>query len=327
MGVFSRGTLAVCAFRVSTDKSLAEIRKVATSSLYTNDRDKPGRGWGAQTDGGELSASASSAVTIDPGLPSLGMNHNELETLSMRLYFDQVNRVVKSRLGSDAFWTSYHDRIGVDVLITDDSGEGEFTVLASTRTPRHLADFLKPAITDLLVSQDGNDGYTKTIRIDEEMDPDLFLWLIHRDHSSQRVADDVALAAIEGAESHYKGIGWRSRYSGGANSARGDLLANVAKLADFGPAKVELYHYGNPEGYFKVKLELDGGFSMYRATAYDDDDIAKALTPEALGKRQVEDVWQILLPKIRAAHAGDAAWSATVRDEFVEYAKSELRKY
>lgn len=326
MGVFSRGTLPVCVFRVSTDGSLADLRQAAANSLYTNDRDKPGRGWGALTGDAELSAQTSSSASIVPGVPSLGTNHNELETLSMRLYFDQANLAVRRRLGPDPHWTSYHDRIGVDVLITDDVDDGEFTVIATTRTPNHVKDFLTPAIEDLLASDDGNDGYIKPLRLDEQLDPDLFLWLLHRDHKVLQIADDVALSSIDKAESRYA-IGWRSQYSGGATAERGDLLANVAKSAEFGPAKVELFHYGNPEGYFVLKLERDGGFSMYRATEYDDKDLARALTPEALGKRQVEDVWQILLPKIRTAHANDAAWRETVRDEFIEYAKSELRKY
>ncbi|WP_377449653.1 hypothetical protein [Rhodococcoides fascians] len=327
MGVFSRGTLSVCVFRISTDESLAHLRKRTVSHLYTNNGDKPGRGWGAQTDNGELASLASSAVAIDPGVPGLGVNHNDYQTLSMRLYFDQANPSVRRRLGSDAHWTVYHDRIGIDVLVTDDAGDGEFTVLASTRTPRHLSEFLKPAITDLLGATKGSDGYTKNIRIDEELDPDLFLWLIHRNHTGQHVADDVKLAAIEGAESRQTAIGWRSRYSGGATADRGDLLANIAKHAEFGPAKVELYHSGSPEGFFKLKLEHDGGFIMYRATEYDDDDLTKSLSPEALGKRQVEDVWQIIMPKVRAAYAGDSDWRATRRDEFVEHAKSELRQY
>lgn len=327
MGVFSRGSLAICVFRLSTEQSLGEIRKAASSSLYTNDRDKPGRGWGAITSDGELAGLASSAVPIDPGLPTLGFNHNEVETLSMRLYFDLPNRAVRRLLGSDAHWSRYHDRVGIDVLITDDAGEGEFTVLASTRNPRHIADFLKPAITDLPGSGDGNATYTKPIRIDEELDPDLFLWLIYRDHTSTRLTDDLVVASIDGAESRHPSLSWRSQYSGGASSARGDLLANVAKLAKFGPAKVELYHSGKPEGFFKLKLELDGGFWMYRSTEYDDKDIAKSLSPEALGKRQVEDVWQIILPKIRAAYAADGDWQSTHRDEFVQYAKSELHKY
>lgn len=326
MGVFSRGTLPVSVFRVSTDASLGDIREAAVNSLYTNDRDKPGMGWGDQSGDAELTAQTSAAAPIDPGIPSLGLNHNEHETLAMRLYFDQAIPAVRKRLGPNEHWTKYHDRVGIDVLVTNDAGEGEFTVLATSRTETHMRESLKPAIEALLSSEDGNDGYIKPIRVDEALDPDLFLWLLHRDHAVLPVAEDVVLSSIEKAESRYS-IGWRSKYSGGATAERGDLLANVAKSAEFGPAKVELFHHGNPEGYFVLKLEHDGGFSMYRATEYDDKDVARALTPEMLGRRQVEDVWQILLPKIRAAHANDAEWRATVRAEFVEYAKATLRKY
>lgn len=326
MGVFSRGTLAVSVFRVSTDYSLPHLRRLAANSLYSNEGDSPGRGWGAISGNSDLTAQMSSAVPIKPGTPALGANHNEFETLSMRLYFDQANPSLRRRLGKDAHWTQYCDRVGVDVLITNDVDEGEYTVVATTRTPAHVKQFLKPAIEDLLAVEDGNDGYIKPITIGEQFDPDLFLWLIHRDHTGLPVSSDVALASIEDTESKYLS-GWRSRFSGGATADRGDLLANIAKSSEFGPAKVELFHVGKPEGYFVLKLEFDGGFSMYRATKYDDKDIASALTLEALGRRQVEDVWQVLLPKVRAAHSNDTAWRQTVRDEFVEYAKSVLRTY
>ncbi|PQP22747.1 hypothetical protein [Rhodococcus opacus] len=313
-------------FRISTDASLVDIRDAATNSLYTNDGESPGRGWGALSGDAELSAQTSSATPIDPGIPAIGLNHNKLNTLSMRLYFDVANPAVRKHVGSDRHWTAYHDRVGVDLLVTNDADEGEFTVLATTRTPNHLKYSVKPALEDLLAFEDGNSGYIKPIRVDEQLDPDLFLWLIHRDHAVLPVTEDLALSAIDNAESRYP-IGWRSKYSGGATAARGDLLANVAKSAEFGPAKVELYHYGKPEGYFVLKLDHDGGFSMYRATEYDDKDLARALNPEALGRRLVEDVWQIILPKIRTAHANDNSWRETVRDEFIEYARAELRKY
>lgn len=313
-------------FRISTDASLSDIRAAASNSLYTNENDTPGKGWGELSSDPDLSAQTSSAAPINPGVPAIGINHNKFETLSMRLYFDQANPVVRRRLGPDAEWTAYHDRIGVDVLVTDDVGQGAFTVLATTRTPNHMRYFVKPAVEDLPPSVDGVDGTVKPIRLDEQLDPDLFLWLLHRDHAVLPIADDLALSSIENAESRYP-IGWRSKYSGGATAERGDLLANVAKSAQFGPAKVELFHHSDPTGYFVLKLEHDGGFSMYRSTEYDDKDVARSLTPEDLGRRLVEDAWQILLPKLRNAYASDNAWRETTRDEFREYARAELRKY
>lgn len=321
MGVFSRGTLSVHALRLSTDLSLARLSTVAAKALYKNTADKPGQGWGGLSDDGELGSRASSSINIDPGRPSLGENHNGFATLALRLYFDEVSRALIRRRRVDDHWTAYHERVAVDMLITEDRGVGEYTVLAATRKEDQLKQQVVPALEGLIA--DESTGSLKPISINEELDPDLFLWLIAKQHYNEKISDDLALAGIDRAESRL--VSWRSSYSGGASADRGDVLANVAKGAQFGPAKVDLYHFDDPSGYFVMKLELDGGFLMYRQTEYDDKDIKQALSPEALGKRQVEDVWQVILPKIRSAYAADTDWRSTRREEFVQYAKAELR--
>jgi hypothetical protein len=163
----------------------------------------------------------------------------------------------------------------------------------------------------------------KQLPITEEPDPDFFLWLFYKHHKGVRLAEDVTLGDIDQMQTRGGSVGWRSNYTRGASGERQEILVHVAKADSFGPAKLSLNHLSAPQGFFEVKLELDGGFTIYRASEYEDEDL-NSMPPAERGRHMIEDLWQIILPKVRNAYHSDAEWRGTRRDEFVEYARSTL---
>jgi hypothetical protein len=325
VGLLSRGLLALSAFKLGSAVSLDDIQSVATSLKYTNLTDKPTPGWGAINDEPFQATSADSSQSLSVGTPALVKSHAGLSTLAMRLYFDVPLPALRKRLGADAEWREYHQRSGVDVLLLQGVGDEDYSVLASSRNPTVVNDYFRPAMDTVLAHvPNGSTLALKQVPVTEEFEPDLFLWLFYKHHKGMDIANDVTLGDIDQMQTRGGSMGWRSHYSRGASGERQEILVHVAKGDAFGPARLSLNHFSPPEGFFEVKLELDGGFTVFRPSRYDDEDL-EAMPATERARHMVEDLWQTILPKVRDAHRTDSDWRETERDEFIEYARSALQ--
>ncbi|ORM14097.1 hypothetical protein A5N77_03235 [Prescottella equi] len=208
-------------------------------------------------------------------------------------------------------------------MIIFDGGDGQHTAVVSTREERYTRSDVVPALNALLTSSDPgasvfSDGHP------EELDPDLFLWLLHRHKSvGKQIGHGITITDINemnSLDSQYR----RGRYASGAGVDRVDLLALIAKgQAKLGPAKISVHDDLDPEANFDLQLFHDGGFSVFRSSRYKDHRVA-APTDNTFGHRLVEDVFESILPRIRSEYEADTQWTAEQRASFIAASKVEL---
>ena len=165
-------------------------------------------------------------------------------------------------------------------------------------------------------------GQVDSASITEELDADFFLWLLYRLDGGGHVHAGLSISEIMAINS--KNLLGRSRFNDGAGPDRPDMMVLVAGgSGQFGPAKVALTHTKAPPGYFELELHQDAGFVVLRDSSYDDEDLAD-MPKEELGRRMVEDVWQVVLPTLRFAYKDDTDWFDTERDAFKARCKSSV---
>lgn len=323
MGLLTKGLLSISVFKVKTKAGLNSIVPVVNQLRYPEAPTKPSQGWGSLSDDETLAAKDGARLQYKGYKPSVTTNHNSTHVVGLRYYYDESDPGLVKRFG-DSDWRKTSNRGAFDVLLMDEGQPDELTALVSSRNDPEITNQVWPALS-ALVSGEDPPGSLSSASIMEELDPDFFLWILYKLHMGERIAPNVKLSGILDMSGVF--VGKRSHLSQGVDMYREDSLALVARnRSKLGPAKIAVTHYAEPEGYFELQLFPDSGFQVFRKSRYDDKELRK-LPVSVTGQRMVQDVWQTILPPIRATYRADTDWQSAQRDEFVEWAKEELKQF
>ncbi|SRX93250.1 hypothetical protein MSP7336_01486 [Mycobacterium shimoidei] len=324
MGLLTKGLLSVSVLKVKTSAGLDGIAGAASERRYPSEPTKLSEGWGSLSDDEVFAGNEGLYLPYKGYKLKVATNHNETNILGLRYYYDEIDTTLAKRLGGDVEWQRISNRRAVDVLLLDEHEPDQLTALVASRNDSEMTEFVRPALT-ALVSGEVPPGSLSSASITEELDPDFFLWLLYKLHKGERIAPNVKLSGI--TEMNGAFVGRRNHLTQGVDMFREDSLALVARnRSRLGPAKIGIKHYAEPEGYFELQLIPDGGFQAYRKSKYDDKDLKK-LSVALTGQRMVQDIWQTILPPIRDTYRQDKAWRETHREQFVQWAKDELKKF
>ncbi len=324
MGLVTKGPLSVQVYKLHTERTLDEIAEVINSRTYPSEEGEPSDGWGSIADDHIFVDKYAVRLTYKGYKPQPQLNHNGIRSLNARYYYDYVNVSLRRRFPDPSLpWTAYYERGAFDVLIMDEGEPEELTALVSTRKREEIRDYVDAALASL-VSGTLPPSTVDQASLTEELDSDFFKWLMYKNEHGNVIAEQTVIAEMNAVNADRSGK--RSSLTNGASMDREDIIALVARnRAVFGPAKIGVTHNAEPRGYFELELYRDGGFSITRKnSSYRDSDLLELSTAE-LGLRMIEDIWQIILPKIRDYHRTDVDWRSTDRDEFIVECKAELR--
>lgn len=322
MGLYTKGLLSTWVFKLHSNLSLEDVAEAIRDAPYPSGaREKATQGWGSFSDDPYYAAKESVAATYSGTAPQVTVNHNNSRLIRARYYYDRVDPALVRRFGDSVSWTSTHERHAFDVLFLEEGEPNELTALVSTRTDAQLDHDVIPVLQGL-VAEATPAGQVNGASITEELDPDFFLWLVYRLDTGGHVHPTLSISEITSMKTD--NIVGRSRFNEGAGSDRPDMMILIAsRSGKLGPAKVSFTHTAKPEGYFELELAKDGGFVVLRDSSYDEDDL-QDLPPSDAGLRMVEDMWQVVLPKLRSAYALDHDWRAFERDEFIENSRTTI---
>ena len=324
MGLLTKGLLSISVLKVKTSAGVEGLADAAGARRYPSEPSKLSEGWGSLSDEEVFAGNDGLRLPYKGFDLKVTMNHNETKIVGLRYYYDEIDTSLAKRLGGDVEWQRISNRRAFDVLLLDEHEPDQLTALVASRNDTEMTNYVRPALTEL-VSDEVPPGSISSASVTEELDPDFFLWLLYKLHKGERIAPNVKLSGI--TEMNGTFVGRRNHLSQGVDMFREDSLALVARnRSRLGPAKIGIKHYAEPEGYFEAQLIPDGGFQVYRRSKYDDKELQK-LAVALTGPRMVQDIWQTILPTIRHTYSQDADWRDIHRDQFVQWAKDELKKF
>lgn len=323
MGLLTRGHLSISVFKLNTKLGLAGIATAAEEYRYPSAASELSHGWGSISDDDSFSRADGVRIEKYSGYKLFPVqNHNATNMLALRYYYDRSDPRLVRLFTSDADWRMISVREAFDVVLLDENQPNQLTGLVTTRKPDEIDGHVRQALSEL-ISEDEPAGSVESASFAEELPPDFFLWLLHMHHKNRRVAPNVKLSGIADMNSVF--VGKRANMSRGVDMSSEVTLSLVGRnRAAFGPARVALTHFAEPEGYFDLQLFPDAGFHVYTGSKYDDKELRK-LPAETSRLRMVQDIWQTILPPIRARYAADTVWRNSERDEFVTWSKTELK--
>ncbi|MBB2992138.1 hypothetical protein FHR72_003634 [Mycolicibacterium iranicum] len=325
MGLLTGGHLSISVFKVNTQLGLQGMVTAAEKHRYPADPTEPSNGWGSTSDDPLFAGPEGVRIKKYKGFKlAAAKNHVDTPILALRYYYDLYDPKLVRRFTSDADWRLISVRHSFDVLLLDEGEPNQITALVTTRKADEVDNYVRQALNEL-VEDETPPGTITSSSVTEELEPDFFLWLLYMHHKNRRIAPMVKLSGISDMNSVY--VGKRANMSRGVDMSSEVSLSLVGRnRAAFGPARVALYHYAEPEGYFELQVYPDGGFHIYTGSKYDDQELKK-LPPAQSRPRMVQDIWQTILPPIRAAHKADSAWRDSERAQFVKWSKEELKKF
>jgi hypothetical protein len=323
MGVFTSGLIAVRPIKLKTSFTLEELAERAQEGRYPEYADKRSEGWGSsEDDDAALNVPVVSRFTVgEPQFAQEVTVGEDGETvprrLRMRYYWDRFDQRMRRTLGDSAPWDRLHVRQGVDVVIFDDETDSGRSVLLSARERSLLTSAPFPALRHL-----GGDASTiESEEIAEGLDPDLFKWLLWRLQGDPVVGKHVTLESIREISSKDRLLRG-ARFTDRADLDRIEMAALIAMgKMRFGPAKVGL-GVEDLGAVYDLELHPDGGFMVYRSSEYDDPGVSG----DQLGHKFAEDLWTIVLPRIRDAYNRDKKWAAEGRDDLKSLAVEAIRR-
>ncbi|QTJ64956.1 hypothetical protein HYG77_04655 [Rhodococcus sp. ZPP] len=323
MGILTKGQLNIRIYKLRTSMSLDKIYDAAVGLRYPIDPEHQTTGWGSSWDS-NVHIGQVVTVAFSGGMPQRVLRENgTAERIRLRFYWDRVSSTLKRSYGESSGWRHYHERDAFDVVIFDGGQESDHSVLVSTRETKHTRADVIPALENLMNAADPG-ATVSSDNLPEELDPDLFLWLLYRHKStSKEVGRGLTITDVDEIDS-LDLQSRRGRYGSGAGVDRVDLLAMIAKgQARLGPAKISVHDDLDPEADYDLHLWHDGGYSVFRSSRYKDRNVADH-TSNTFGHKLVEDVFLSVLPRIRSAYSHDEAWRSTLRKEFIAASKVEL---
>jgi hypothetical protein len=236
--------------------------------------------------------------------------------LRLRYYWDRLDKRLLRSVGDSASWDRLHTRQAIDVIIFDDETDSGRSVLLSSRDHSVLTSAPFPALRAL----GGEKSSLETEAIAEGLDPDLFTWLLWRLQGSPDLGNDVTLESIREINSKDRQLRG-ARFTDDANIERIEMAALIAMgKMRFGPAKLA-FGVADLNAVFDLELHPDGGFAVYRSSYYED----LVLPDDLYGHQLVEDMWSVVLPRVRDAYNRDSTWRRTGRDNLKELAVAAIR--
>lgn len=328
MGVFTRRGITVTPARLHTSASLEDLAEAAIQGRYPDAPERASAGWGSPSDDDYvLGQPVSSALRV--GTPELLDRHGELpKRLRLRYYWHTVDASAQRTLDSnDDAWNRWHMRDAMDVVLLAERTDS-IAALISSRDRRKIRAHTLKGLQQLLgirtsLQTDDDDSPVDRVEFDsvrETLVPDFFTWLLYKLNSDCVIGEEARLEVIDELSSRDRQLRG-ARFKDRATLERIELAALIT-MGDhrFGPAKVSMA-IQDLEASINAELELDGGFSVYRTSEYDQ----RQVTEDELGHALVEDVWSIVLPRMRAAYEADAMWRDSGRRELREGAISHIR--
>jgi hypothetical protein len=321
VGILTKGQVNISPLKLQLGGlSMKDLSKAANRYKPS---DNPSVGWGSLYDDPVHAQRESLRYPFESSVPGATENHRGTEVLRMRYYFEEPNPTLRRVLGEVADRKQYCERHGVDMLFLREEDSQSVTVLVSTTNSSEIKAVVKPALDTLVGAVGEGSGMATDYANTDELDPDIFLWLLYKEAHDRQISPEIKLSEIARMESRNGPI-WRSRFSKGATVDRADILALIAKgNTVFGPAKFSFVHSGYPQGFFEISLSADLSFGILRTSMYDEPDL-ESLPEMEIGPRMVEDLWQVLIPAVRRAHTGDRAWHAEKRGEFVDECRNAV---
>lgn len=323
MGVLTKGQLNVRIYKLRTSLSLDKIYDSAVANRYPIDPDHQTTGWGSSWDA-EHHIGEIVTTPFEGGKPQrVTRGDGTAEKLRLRFYWDSLSSTLKKAYGEDTGWRQFHKRDGFDVVIVDGGKDEDHSAIVSTRETSQTRTDVIPALENLL--RVGDPGATiSSDALPEELEPDLFLWLLHRKKTDTKVVGPGLTITDVNEVDSFDSQKRRGKYGSGAGDDRVDLLAMIAKgHARLGPAKISVHDDLDPEANFDMHLFHDGGFSVFRTSRYKDHAVADP-NSNVFGHRLVEDVFESVLPRIRTTYRNDSDWRSTGRAEYIAQSKVDL---
>jgi hypothetical protein len=316
VSLYTSGLIGVTPIKLKTPMSLDELAGQAKEMAYPMAIGQPSDGWGSSGDDDALVGfPVISRITVGP--PELLEERDLLpRRLRLRYYWDRLDKRMLRTIGDSASWDRLHTRQAVDVIIFDDETDSGRSVLLSSRDHRYLSSAPFPALRAL----GGDKATLETQVIAEGLDPDLFTWLLWRLQGKPDLGNDVVLESIREINSKDRQLRG-ARFTDDATIERIEMAALIAMgKMRFGPAKLA---FGVPDlkAVFELELHPDGGFSVYRNSYYED----LVLPADLYGHQLVEDMWSVVLPRVRDAYNRDSEWRNTGRDNLKDLAVRAIR--
>lgn len=323
MSRFTGGIIAATPMKLKTPgvRTLEDMLAASLRLRYDGEASKASAGWGSSLDDDSvIDEQVISRLTVgEPAIiPAAGVLPRRLR---LRYYWDQLSKPLLKTLGANAEWRRTHVRRAIDVIVFDDETDSGRSVLVSTRDAKQLTTFAVPAVREL--GQEVDAGATvQSNNINESLDPDFFTWLLYRlQDSDPLVGDKVRLDKISEISSRDRLLRG-AKFTEQATFERIELAALITLgKTRFGPAKMGL-NVEDLDAYYYLELHLDGGFNVYRTTEYDSADPIPA---HLAGHVFSEDLWSIVLPRLRDQFNSDSHWRETGRNELTNLAVQAIR--
>lgn len=321
MPVLTRGLISVRPVKLRSPASLDELASRAEDQRYDSAAEQPSTGWGGPYDDNDvLGEPVVGRLTV--GAPVIVDESGDApRRLRMRYYYDHLNKAALRSLGDGSDWRRIHTRQAVDIVVLDDpidvDGHVQRTALVSMRDAKLLNAVPATALGDLLETPKKD---VLTEGLPESLDPDFFTWLIYQLNEGNAVGEGLSLLGI--SEMHSRDRYLRgARFTERANMERIEMAALIV-MGDmrFGPAKMDLAS-ALLAADFDVELHLDGGFTVMRGSRYKN----RSVEPHLVGHTLVDDMWNHVLPRMRAAYNADNEWRRAGRDELRELGRSAIR--
>lgn len=320
MTVSTTGSVVVTPISLRTTATLQQIAAAMRQQQYRGT--VPGRGWGSANDGDELLGRAGAERPSGGRAVLTEENDPYPAQLQARLYWNQHDASLRKYFGFGAEPHEVYRLEAADVIFTATDQAGVMLVLVTTRHSPSIRNFIAPALQELLAPVDARvqvllDSSPWTL---SAADDDFFRWLIYRYAGVQALDSDVSLELIRGLVSQDR-LHRGASLGDAADLDRPELLAMLCGAATtFGPAKlgVRAEHLDLDADF---ELREDGGFAVYLSRSEYGDDPPRT----DKGMRLIQDIAFNVVPRIRTAHANDAAWRNGGRTEFNEAARRSLR--
>lgn len=321
MGTLTSGQINVRTLRAYFDGTLDDVVEGAAQSLYPHNPEQETAGWGNFNDD-EAPIGQSSQLEVHASKPLVvAESESKPRRAYMRLYYDKVDVSLRKVLGTESDWRQLCIRQAVDVILFEGDRESGFQIQVASRDENELTRRIIPELKSVLLSIDAKARMDRDL-IPEVLSPDIFAWLLARFSQGLSITEGLSLDTIREIRSA-DGMMRGARFTETANVDRVDIASLILEgSSDFGPAKLSMTSAGLDLSV-DLELFLDGGFSVYRSSAYGSEDIPS----KELGPKLIEDLSLHLLPEMRQAYNLDDEWRNDGHEKLRVIANRKMSPY
>ena len=287
---------------------LKKLRRELKDSRPDVSTFKPG--WGTVDDDfSNVGAPADAPERSD--VPLLRSGGGFSQRVFARLYYwvpvQGAERIIAS--GADLLLSR---RLQVCDFMFVERSKGQMLIVCSTRNARDLNQVVLPAVKALLGKIDDSVEVTKGHPDLEVGDPDIYLWLLARQHSGAPIDPSLTLAEIR--HMHCRDAHMRTAsLEREVDVSRRELLALVTNpTATFGPAKLKV-DYAPSEARIDFELHADGGFAVHSEWTHYRDIVDRT----DVRIQAMQELVFTVVPIIKNAYQGDTEWQESGRAAFI----------